>query len=105
MPSGGDLEGLDQFAPATLLIGLATRRGSAHTGRMEMSHLIRVRTSVIGDGHATTLWVTAKGTEAEALEAVRQRVSATSEVSIAEHAVSSETMVRIGLGSGQIWHL
>ena len=73
---------------------------------MEKSHLIRVSTSALGDeGSATTLWVTANGTEEEALEAVRRRVSSASEVALAEHPASSETMARLGLVSGQVWHL
>jgi len=72
---------------------------------MKKTHLIRIVAGAPSGQQATTIWVTAKGTEAEALQAVRQRVPSTSNVTLAEYPVSSETMTRLGLGEGQVWHL
>jgi hypothetical protein len=84
---------------------LVTPCAGAHTDNMKKTHLIRIVAGALGDRQATTIWVTAKGTEAEALEAVRQRVPSTSAITIAEHPVSSETLLRLGLGDGHVWHL
>jgi hypothetical protein len=67
---------------------------------MEEGYLIRV-----SDGRATALWVTATGTAEQALEAVRQRVSPTCEVTLEDQRVSLQTLKRLGLAGGQIWHL
>jgi len=81
-------------------MALETSRTSVHSGIMEEGYLIRVT-----DGRDTALWVTATGTPEEALEAVRKRVSPTCEVKITEQRVSLATLKRLGLTTGQVWHL
>jgi hypothetical protein len=73
---------------------------------MPRAFLVRVATDIeIAQVPATALWIAVADTGEEALEAVRSRVGPQCEVELSDAAVPQETVERLGLDKGEVWHI